>query len=437
MKLRLFTLLAIVLGMGLAACDQGRKTPPRTTVRVVDAAPGAVALEFRREETGPASLAFRSSIQRDYAEDTYNFTVAVPGNDTLSGTTFRVQVVAGITYTFVLTELGGVIYPAILEIPDLPSDATVARLAAFHGAQALPAFDFYVQPPGTALAAVTPVSSLAFGQASSSFDVALGDYRISLTAPGDPSNVMFESQTFSLAGGGISSLTLTGEAGDSAAPFSVLFTQVSTATLYDDDVGSQMRVLNAATDAAPRDVIINGGTPPLFEAVPFAAPTEYRPVDSGNFAVAITPAGNPGVIEVESVVAPGGPFFETVLVTTGETGTLALTAWRDNNRRFPAASKLRVFNGASQFDAIDVHLVEPGTEIAPSFPFASMNRGDASMQSTVGPREYDLYITEFDTATVLFGPLSISLEANGLYSLLVTNGANASTADVVLLDDFQ
>jgi hypothetical protein len=38
---------------------------------------------------------------------------------------------------------------------------------------------------------------------------------------------------------------------------------------------------------------------------------------------------------------------------------------------------------------------------------------------------------------VLFGPLSISLEANGLYSLLETNGANASTADVVLLDDFQ
>src|SRR5690606_35549934 len=137
----------------------------------------------------------------------------------------------------------------------------------------------------------------------------------------------------------------------------------------------------------------------------------------------VTPAGNPGVIEGEATITPGGPFFETVLIS-GETGALKATGWRDNNRRFPTASKIRFFNGATQFEAIDVYLVTPGSAITSAFPLASVGSGDASSQSTIGPREYDLFIADFATTTVLFGPQTVTLEANGLYSLLVLNGEN-------------
>src|SRR5690606_13914597 len=126
---------------------------------------------------------------------TYNFTVHVPGGTGLAGTTFRHHIVAGITYTFVLTQLGGAVYPAIIELANLPEGTGVARLAAFHGAEGLPPFDFYLEAPGASLPAATPISSLAFGQVSPSFDVAPGDYRVYLTPQGDPSTVAFESQT--------------------------------------------------------------------------------------------------------------------------------------------------------------------------------------------------------------------------------------------------
>lgn len=435
MKLRSFGLLAVVLATGLAACDSGRKAPPRTIVRVVDAAPSAVTLEFRREESGPATIGFRSSISRDYGEDTYNFTVSVPGGDgTLSGTTFRQHVVAGVTYTFVLTELAGTVYPAVVEILNLPEGSGVARLAAFHGAADLPAFDFYVAAPGAVLPAATPVASLAFGQVSSNFDLTPGDYRVYLTPQGDPNTVAFESSTFSVSSGGLATLTLVSDGEDTASTFSVLLTHTQTDTLFDVNAGSQVRVLNAAADGAPRDVIVNDTT--VFGAVPFGEPTGYQPVDGGAFTVAVTPPGNPGVIEGEATIDPGGPLYETVFVT-GETGALKVTGWRDNNRRFPNTSKIRFFNAASQFVGVQAYLLSPGTPVEIAFPLATLAVGDASVQSTIAPREYEFYVTEFGTTNVLFGPLSVTLEANGLYSLVVTNGADTETANIVLLDDFQ
>lgn len=435
MKLRIFALLAVALATGLTACDSSRTTPPRTLVRVVNAATDAASIEYRREESSPSLIAFRSSIQRDYGEDTYNFTVAAPGAaGTLANATFRQHVVAGVTYTFVITQLGSVLYPAVLETPNLPTDSGVARFVAFHGAEALPAFDFYLEAPGAVLPAATPRTSLAFGQASSNFDVAPGDYRVYLTPQGDPSTVAFESQTFTLPAEELVALTVAGDGGDTASTFSVLLTYTQTGTLYDVNAGSEVRVLNAAADGAPRDVILNDA--PAFAAVPFGAPTDYTSVPGGPFTVKVTPAGNPGVIEGEATVEPAGPFFETVLVT-GETGALKVTAARDNNRRFPSTARIRFFNGATQFEAIDVYLVTPGSSISSAFPIASLPAGESSIQNSIAAREYDLMIGEFGTTTVLFGPLTVTLENNGLYSILVTNGADTETADVVLLDDFQ
>src|SRR5690606_27701195 len=119
------------------------------------------------------------------------------------------------------------------------------------------------------------------------------------------------------------------------------------------------------------------------------------------------------------------------------TGALKVTGWRDNNRRFPNTSKIRFFNAASQFVGVQAYLLSPGTPVEIAFPLATLAVGDASVQSTIAPREYEFYVTEFGTTNVLFGPLSVTLEANGLYCLVVTNGADTEPANIVLLDDFQ
>src|SRR5690606_1540591 len=163
-----------------------------------------------------------------------------------------------------------------------------------------------------------------------SFDLTPGDYRVYLTPQGDPNTLAFESSTFSVSSGGLATLTLDSDGEDTASTFSVLLTHTQTDTLFDVDAESQVRVLNAAADGAPaaalfdvkaesqvrvrnaaadgapRDVIVNDTT--IFGAVPFAAPTAYQPVDGGSFTVAVTPPGNPGVIEGEATIDPVGPF---------------------------------------------------------------------------------------------------------------------------------
>ena len=52
--LRSFALLCAVLAF--TGCDQGRKAPPKTTVRVANVAPNFAALRFRREQTNSTAL---------------------------------------------------------------------------------------------------------------------------------------------------------------------------------------------------------------------------------------------------------------------------------------------------------------------------------------------------------------------------------------------
>jgi hypothetical protein len=52
------------------------------------------------------------------------------------------------------------------------------------------------------------------------------------------------------------------------------------------------------------------------------------------------------------------------------------------------------------------------------------------------PGSYELVLRENGTTNLIAGPLPITLAAGGLYSVLATNGADATTANIVLFDDF-
>ena len=73
-----------------------------------------------------------------------------------------------------------------------------------------------------------------------------------------------------------------------------------------------------------------------------------------------------GVHELGSDTEPGEE-------GAGQAGALQVRAVRDDNRRFPAAAKLRFLNGATQFAAVDIYLVPPGLTIASALP-ASVSR---------------------------------------------------------------
>jgi hypothetical protein len=54
----------------------------------------------------------------------------------------------------------------------------------------------------------------------------------------------------------------------------------------------------------------------------------------------------------------------------------------------------------------------------------------------VDPGEYDLYLYQYATLTIVSGPTRISVADGGIYGVLAVDGADTATANVLLLDAF-
>ncbi len=122
MKARHLKFFAVLLAaLTLIGCDQGRKAPAKTRVRIVNAAPSFAQLWYQREHPtleSPDALAFKGVTGHDYDVDTYDFYVyhkRVATGEILNTWTWSKELVADQQYTFVLTEAAGQVSPQIVE----------------------------------------------------------------------------------------------------------------------------------------------------------------------------------------------------------------------------------------------------------------------------------------------------------------------------------
>jgi hypothetical protein len=431
--------LSLLLLAAVSACDQGRKAPPKTVVRVVNAAPSFTALEFRREETSGSSLDFKSGTEFSYDVDSYDFHVEVrpsTGSAPERVASFAKTLAADTSYTVVLTESAGAVQPVVLEHPTPAANATEAQILALHAAPGAPAVDLYIEPAGAVIGAATPRGTLDLGATLAPRNIAAGDYQVTLTTAGNAADVLLSSATFTLAAGSTTSFVVAAESGETNAPLSVLASQASAIALYDRNATSAIRVINGATDGAPRDVAIDGQfAPPLFPAAPFAAETGFLPVTGGEHTVNVTPVGNPGALELNQSISPAAPQLYT-LIFSGDAGALTHAIVPESARRLARDAKLRFFNVARQFTTLDIFLVNQGVDISQAAPLTAIGTPGASSTVTLPPGTYDIVMRQTGTANVVAGPQSVTVAAGGIYSVLAINGPDTATATIVLLDDF-
>ncbi|HZF29908.1 MAG TPA: DUF4397 domain-containing protein [Gammaproteobacteria bacterium] len=435
-------LVMLALALTLAACDTGRKRPPETTVRVLNVAPSFFSLDYLREETQPSNLEFRSGTVFQYDEDTYDFHIQT--QDDVTGAPLRIlsfpqKVVAGTTYTFVIYDTGTAIDRVVLEAPPIPATATDTEIDVLNAASGQPAMDFYLTTTNSGIVGATPVGTLAFLQEVAARRVAAGDYEITVTAAGDPSNVLLKSQSFNLPAAKYSSFVIAANEGADNNPISVVALGDTSSVFSNVLAPASLRVINSAVDQAPRDVAVDGQfSPPLFSAVPFKTKTAYASVPvSAALKINVTPPGNPGVLELDSTVPTGPTTLNTVLIG-GPPGALTQVNFVEDNRRIPAVGRLQFYNSAPQIlPSIDFFIVPTGTtDLTLFLPYASLLSPGGSAQLPVVPGTYDLTLRQTATTTVVAGPIPITINRGGLYGVLATNNANGVSADVTLLDDF-
>jgi hypothetical protein len=423
--------------LALIGCDKGRQEPVEVDVRVVNAAPGFIELDYQRESREqPVPVAFKGVQEARYDVDTYDFFVferSGAGSGNPRRWTFSPQLQADRAYTFVLTEVAGEIQPIVLENASAP--AAEAQIQAVHAASGLPAMDLYLERPGVGIAGATPRGSFTAQQQIPARTIASGEYELWLTEAGNPANVLLSTTTFSLTAGVTSTFVVVPEPGISTQ-FSVMVVQPSSGVLYDRNATAQLRVINGATDMAPRDFAINSQfSPPLFSAIPFAEPTATATIPVGTQTINVTPVGNPGVLELNQQFV--GILERTTLLFAGSAGTLTHAVTSDDGRRIHNEAKIVFMNAATQFTGVDFVVVNAGDDQAAAAPMAGLVAPGATFTyDSLIPGDYDLYLRLNLGTTVLSGPTRLTLAAEGIYGVLAVNGPDTATAGVVLFDDF-
>ncbi len=424
----------------VSGCDEGRKAPGKATVLVANVAPGFETLTFRREQNvaRDEELLFKGAGAHVYDADTYDFNVLeppVPGTGERRTWTFSPTLDADKNYTFVLTEVAGEVQPVVIELPPPPA-GDAAQIVALNAASGLPAMDLYLERPGVGIAGATPRGTFNAMELLTPITLPSGDYELFLTTAGNPSDVLLTSATITLPATTTSTFIVAAENGMGTVPISVVLIQAAPTVLYSTNATSELRIINGATDQAPRDVAIASEfSPPLFSAVPFGDPTHYAPVVVGTQAINVTPVGNPGVLEVDTTYF-GISGQRGTMLFSGPAGTLTSIFAADDGRRLHREAKLRFMTAATQFPVIDFVLTLPDSDpnLVPSQ--ATLFPPGISNFIRLPTGEYDLYTYPFNSTTALSGPTRINLSAGGIYSVLAVDGPDTSTVTVRLLDDF-
>jgi hypothetical protein len=425
----------------LAGCEDGRQPPPKVLVRVANVAPGFADLTFRREQdvSNASAIAFKGTDDFLYDVDSYDFFVTdrkllpdVPNRQW----SFAPELRADHGYLFVLTEVGTDVQPVVIELPTAPP--TDARFGALHAATGQPAMDLYLERPGVGIAGATPRGTFNPQQQIPLTPLQSGDYELTLTAAGDPSNVLFTSQTIAFPAAATGTIIVVPEGGQGTEQISVMFLIAGTGTiLYSTDSTTELRVINGTADRVPRDFAVDSQfSPPLFSAIPFGEPTAYAAVPiRSDLKVNVTPVGNPGVLELDQVYA-GVPTQRATMLVSGPAGTLVGITALDDGRRLHSEAKLRFGNVAAQFPAVDLDHTNRGVDPNLVQSLTSLLAPGLSAYLPLPPGDYDLYLRQFAGLTILSGPTPISVSAGGIYGVLAIDGPDTATAGVVLFDDF-
>ena len=426
----------------LAACESegGRVRPPSTNVSVIHVAGSFGNLEFRRVERLEGTLSYRSSqaFSWDSGPYTFNIDATIPGlNTPIRLYTFTADLTAGNDHSIVLTEANGWLHELILEAPQVELSETDAEIIIVNTAAGLEtAVDVYIEPPGTVLAAATPRGSVDFLESLPAAAIAPGEYELSLTQAGNPTSVVMVSDPFEIAGSARTTLSVI-DGLTSASPAAALVSSAGTDTpLSDRELRAGIRVLNAMTSRDPIDITVNSNfSPPLIPNALFAEPTDYALVVPGEHTLQVTPAGNPGAIEVETTFRafPGqrGTWF-----VRGDPGALAAVYSPDSQRLIRDIAEVTVYYGGTTVNSVDVFIVPPDTDPNTVLPTATLTENTPLSFVYLGLGGYTVTVRESGTQNVLAGPIAAGIGFEGSYGVLITNGESGAGMDVTLIDRF-
>ncbi len=442
---RSLAILAIT-ALSLAGCTETSRPSAsgKGNIRAMHAVVTGTEATFLIEERALGTLAYKqvSDTQRfdDLSYD-FHFDARLPGDSSATRlATQSLAVVPEMDYFFVLT--GSMTSPTIIlwesEVRQWEGNETVFEAAAGHLAEGTGAVDVYLVAEGGQPVAGEARGSLSFGERLPAFDVEAGDYEMFITAAGDPSTILFDSAPRSYTER--TSILFTLQDPDPSITSSLSVRRIdqagNSAELPQTGTRPTRRFFHAAFGTGNVDVYVGDDfSAPIVADLGFAELSPEVPVPGGSGDYTYTAAGNPGAILLEDE--------ETTVATTrntaflmGEPGDLLLASFVDDRRPRNGFGRLRVIQASTDFDSVDVYLLEPGTDIADAgATFPGLGSSFSTGYRQANPGEFEMTVTEAGEKTVAAGPVTIELQDGGIVEAAIVDTADPNVLDIVIYDN--
>ncbi len=331
------------------------------------------------------------------------------------------------------------IEPLILTRSDEVIASTDARVQIVHAAPQAPMVDVYVTAPDADLEQSSALVTASFKDSLDATTVAAGDYQIRITLAGDSDSVVYDSGAISLPGGADWLVAAIENTGPGDQPVNLLLVSESGATeLLDTNTPAEVRVVHASADAPAVDVIANDNfEAPLIGDLGFGEFAGYVDLAADSYNVKVVPAGSesPVVIDADLDLIAGTAYNVIAANELASIAPLVLTA---DNRRVATESKLRIVHASPTAANVDIYLVEVGTDIstvAPTLADVAL-LADTDFLS-VAPGSYDVVVTATGSSDAAIGPVTITLDAAGVYTAIARDAeGGGAPLGLILLDDF-
>jgi len=329
-----------------------------------------------------------------------------------------------------------------LEPVVVPGDLTEVssgkiRLQVVHAAAGAPEVDIHVSAPDAELG--SPLATLMFKDSTDYVEVDPGNYQVRIALPGTDT-VVFDSGSLDLTVAGTDLVVAAIDSrfsGDSPVSLLAVGRDGSEADIIDSNATSSVRVVHNVSDAPAVDVIVNDAIT-LVDALAFPDFTAYTTVapDTYNVKVAAD-ADNSVVVIDEDLTLQAGAYYSVLAVGALGEDTVEPLVLVDMPRRVATEAKVRIVHGSTLAGNVDIYVSasEDISDVEPAFVDVPFKAETGYVSLAAG--DYVVTVTPTGSKMAAIGPVTVTLEANSIYTAIARDGAGL-TADVglILMDDF-
>lgn len=437
-------LAAIIVAFAIGACGSDSSLPVATgkaSIRMINAIPTSPEIGFLIEERALDAVRYKSNSSPESWDDleyTFNFEINRPFENELTRIASQfLDVTREIEYTFLVR---GSLDAAVVDVWQIPERSfsgseTIFEMRVGNAADALGLVDVYVGLEGVDPVLGAQVASLAPGEVSAPTDIEEDVYVVTITAAGDPANILFQSvPTRILANQSVIVTAFTGDANDTAPVTVRLFNQFgASSAVTDARFPPTARLIHATSDLGTSDVYDDAALQNRIVAdLAFGDITGDIDVAVGEVPITATAPGNVGAILLEDTLTTFAGSRLNYYLTVLSDEVVGSQVFVDR-RPVETIARLTFFHSAINHEFVDLYVVDAGTTIDDVFPrLITATYGLQASEIRLDAGSYEIYVTTAGEKTILDGPVSLEVALGDVFEAVLLDRVDPSLAEFKL-----